>query len=251
MKTKLGIGLATGMFFTAAAGTSLPTYPAECVGGNGDGTTSDKFTATAGQTSFGLSETANKIVSVTVNGTAVAPTSYTLNSTGTTLTYSGTTLVASDKVVITYYVSAWRLVGDISQDGLTVATDKSVNNLYNWANVLKRVIMTDHSETIQAPVMDTTEDTMKAILGADNVSVTAASGSHGATIDCKLSASTLPDPKAFLFIMKDGDDTMALGMSEGQITAVDNVSFAPNAAIIWKPTITALGDGLHFISEEG
>ena len=248
MKTKLGIGLATGMFFTATAGTSLPTYPTENVGGNGDGTTTDKFTATAGQTAFTLSESANAIISMTVNGVAVASTDYTFS--GASFTYSGTTLAADDKVVIEYYVSAWRLVGDISQDGLTVATDKSVTNLFNWANVLKRVIMTGHNETVQAPVMDTTEETMKAILGSDNVTVTPAAGSHGKTIDCNLSAATLPDPKAFLFVMKDGDDTMALGMSEGQITAVDNVSFAPNAAIVWKPTLTALGDGLHFISEE-
>lgn len=37
---KLGIGLASGMAFHATAGTSLPTYPTDIVGDNGDGTTS-------------------------------------------------------------------------------------------------------------------------------------------------------------------------------------------------------------------
>ena len=239
---KLGIGLATGMAFHATAGTSLPTYPTDIVGDNGDGTTSDKFTATAGQTAFTLSESANAIISMTVNGNAVASTDY---------TFSGTSLSASDKVVITYYVSAWRPLGDVTHDGITVNTDKSVTNLRNWANVIKRSILTEHTETVQAPMMDTTEETLKFIVGSDNVTVTAAAGDHGKTIDCNLSGADLPAAEAFIFIMKDGDDIMAVGMERGQVTAVESVSFSPDNAITWTPTITAQDGGLHFISEEG
>lgn len=246
---KLGIGLATGMAFHATAGTSLPTYPTDIVGDNGDGTTSDKFTATAGQTAFTLSESANAIISMTVNGNTVASTDYTFS--GTSFTYSGTSLSASDKVVITYYVSAWRPLGDVTHDGITVNTDKSVTNLRNWANVIKRSILTEHTETVQAPMMDTTEETLKFIVGSDNVSVTAAAGDHGKTIDCNLSGADLPAAEAFIFIMKDGDDIMAVGMERGQVTAVESVSFSPDNAITWTPTITAQDGGLHFISEEG
>ena len=246
---KLGIGLATGMAFHATAGTSLPTYPTDIVGDNGDGTTSDKFTATAGQTAFTLSESANAIISMTVNGNAVASTDYTFS--GTSFTYSGTSLSASDKVVIIYYVSAWRPLGDVTHDGITVNTDKSVTNLRNWANVIKRSILTEHTETVQAPMMDTTEETLKFIVGSDNVTVTAAAGDHGKTIDCNLSGADLPAAEAFIFIMKDGDDIMAVGMERGQVTAVESVSFSPDNAITWTPTITAQEGGLHFISEEG
>ena len=54
--------------------------------------------------------------------------------------------------------TAWKHVGDVSDAGITLTTDKSTEALRNWANVVKRVIMTEHSETIQTPVMDTTED---------------------------------------------------------------------------------------------
>lgn len=246
---KLGIGLVSGMAFHAAAGTSLPTYPTDIVGDNGDGTTSDKFTATAGQTAFTLSESANAIVSMTVNGTPVASTDYTFS--GTSFTYSGTSLLASDKVVITYYVSAWRPLGDVTHDGITVNTDKSVTNIRNWANVIKRSILTEHTETVQAPMMDTTEETLKFVVGSDNVTVTAAVGDHGKTIDCNLSGADLPAAEAFIFIMKDGDDIMAVGMERGQVTAIESVSFSPDNAITWTPTITAQDGGLHFISEEG
>lgn len=247
--TKLGIGLATGMFFHAPAGTSLPTYPTENVGGNGDGSTTDKFTATAGQSTFTLSESADEIISVTIDGVAQASTDY--SATGTTFTWSGTSLTAGDKVVVTYYVSKWRLVGDITADGITVSTDKSVDNIRNWANVIKRTILTEHTETVQAPVMDTTEASLKTVIGSDNVTVTPAAGSHGKAIAANLSAADLPSAEAFLFVMKDGDDTMAVGMSNGQITALESITFAPAGTITWTPTITAQESGLVFISEEG
>ena len=246
---KLGIGLATGMAFHAPAGTSLPTYPTDIVGDNGDGSTTDKFTATAGQTAFTLSESANEIISVTINGTAQASTDYSVS--GTAFTWSGTSLTAGDKVNITYYVSAWKIIGDVTHDGITVATDKSVNNIRNWANVIKRSTLSEHTETVQVPLMDTTEDALKVVVGSSNVTVTAATLTHGKTLDVDLSAGSLPSPEAFIFIMKDDQDIMAVGMSKGQITAVDNITFAPESTINWTPTITAQEGGLHFISEEG
>jgi hypothetical protein len=138
--------------------------------------------------------------------------------------------------------STWTHVGDVSEAGITLATDKSVTNLKNWANKIKRAIMTDHSETIQSPLMDTTAEVLKVVLGEDNVT------ESSTTVTANLSASDLPAQEAFLWVMKDGDDMMMLGCSYGQVTAVDNVSFAPGGAINWTPTITAMGDnGFQFI----
>lgn len=174
MDVKLGLGLATGMFYHAPAGTALPTDP-----------------------------------------TAAIP-------------------------------STWTHVGDVSEDGITLTTDKSVTNLKNWANKIKRAIMTDHSETIQSPLMDTTAEVLKTVLGDDNVTVS------NSLTTASLSASDLPEQEAFLWVMKDGDDMMMIGCSYGQVTAVDNVSFAPGSAINWTPTITAMGDdGFVFLMDEG
>lgn len=170
MDVKLGLGLATGMFYHAAAGTALPT---------------DLTTA----------------IDTTV----------------------------------------WTHVGDVTNDGITLTMDKSVENLRNWANVIKRVIMTEHTETIQAPLMDTTEEVLKAVLGEDNV--TTASG----VTTVNLSAASLPEEEAFLFVMKDGEDMMMIGCTNGQVTEVDDVTFAPESAINWVPTITAMGDGFKLI----
>lgn len=164
MDVKLGIGLATGMFYHAPAGTALPT-----------------------------------------DLSAAIP-------------------------------STWTHVGDVSDAGITLAFNKSVTNLKNWANKVKRSIVTDHEETIQSPIMDTTEESLKTVFGDKNVTVS------GDTVTVNLSDSDLPEPEAFLWVMKDGDDMMAIGCSYGQITAIDNVSFSPGSAINWTPTITAQGD---------
>jgi hypothetical protein len=179
MDVKLGLGLATGMFYHAPAGTALPEYP-----------------------------------------------SATLDA-------------------------AWKMVGDVTDAGITLALDKSSTNLKNWANVIKRVILTDHAETIQAPIMDTTEESLKAVVGEDNVTTAAAATGHGALVTVNLSDGELPPEEAFLWLMKDGDAMIAIGCTHGQVTAVDNVSFAPNAGITWTPTITALGDGFQMIIDEG
>ena len=172
MDVKLGLGLATGMFYHAPAGTALPT------------------------------------------SLSTAPT------------------------------TPWAHVGDVTSDGITLALEKSVENLRNWANVIKRAIVTDHTETVQSPIMDTTAESLKAVFGDENV--TAANDK----VTVNLSAADLPEQEAFLWIMKDGDYMMAIGCSHGQVTAVDNVSFAPGSAINWAPTITAMGDdGFQLIME--
>ena len=172
MEVKLGLGKATGMFYHAAAGTSLPTS------------------------------------------------------------------------LSTSLPAAWTEIGDVSEAGITLTMNKSVTNLRNWANVIKRVIMTEHSETIQSPIMDTTSESLKAVVGSSNVTVS------GNDVTVKLSDGELPPEEAFLWLMKDGNDLMAIGCSYGQVSAVDNVTFAPNAAINWTPTITAMGDdGFKLIVE--
>ena len=141
--------------------------------------------------------------------------------------------------------SDWVHVGDVSDAGITLSIEKSTENLRNWANAVKRVILTEHSETIQAPIMDTTEESLKTVMGDDNVSNT------NGVITVNLSSGKLPDEEAFLWVMKDGDDMIMIGCTHGQVSAVESVTFAPGSAINWTPTITAMGDdGFKIIMKE-
>ncbi|MCF0128639.1 MAG: hypothetical protein HUJ70_08705 [Pseudobutyrivibrio sp.] len=147
--------------------------------------------------------------------------------------------------------AAWKEVGLVGDAGLVISSSKSTTNIKNWANQIARVIMTDHSETAKAPIIDTSEEALKAVLGAGNVTTTAASGEHGKLITASLSNGALPPEEAFLFLMKDGDNEMMVGCTNGQIMAMDDITFAPGSAITWNPTITALGDGFKFIVDNG
>ena len=177
--TKMGNGLASGMFFHAPAGTELPASPYEALS------------------------------------------------------------------------NAWRKVGDVSDAGITLTTEKSTTNLKNWANVVKRVVLTDHSEKVQAPIMDTTEEVLKTVLGKENVTTIEATDKHGRLVSASLSGQ-LPKEEAFLWLMKDGDDMIMVGCQEGQIMSMADITFAPGTAITWTPTITALGDsGMQIIMDDG
>jgi hypothetical protein len=175
---KLGIGLATGMFYHAPTTASFPTYPGEQLSGD------------------------------------------------------------------------WKLVGDITQDGITLTIDKSTESLKNWANVTKRLTVSDHTETIAVPIMETTQEVLEVVLGANHVTSTPATSAHGEVVTASLSNGELPAKEKFLFLMKDGEDMMAIGCT-GQIQSMEAITFAPGSAITWNPTITILDDSLVFISDDG
>lgn len=163
----LGIGLATGMFYTAPAGTALPTYPSD-------------------------------------------------------------TLAAD-----------WKEVGAVTADGITWATGKDSDPLRNWAKEIERLMAAEEGGSVTAPLMYTTEETLKVIFGSDNVTVTAADASHGKLVSVTVAPGVSAAPAAFLFIMKDGDDMLMLGTSKGIVREVGDISFSPTEAITWEATIEA------------
>lgn len=135
--------------------------------------------------------------------------------------------------------AAWKEVGAISVDGITFNTNHTFNQLKNWANKIARLLPAEESGTVGAPIIDTTEESFKTIFGADNVTVTAATQTHGKLISVDVTPDAMPDPEAFLFLMKDGDDMIMIGTTRGYISELGEVAFQPNAAITWDATISA------------
>lgn len=138
------------------------------------------------------------------------------------------------------------VVGYVSDEGMTLNLSRNKENIKDWANVVRRVVLTDHEETASGSCISTTAEALSALFGAS--AVTTETG----TTTVNLSASDLPAAAAFLFVMVDGDDVLAFGCSEGQISVSDNVSFAPGDAIEWPFEVTAMGDGgMKFIKTAG
>ena len=130
---------------------------------------------------------------------------------------------------------AWVNAGDISEEGVSWTPLGSMTTIRNWAKEAKR----NYSEepgSASAPIIDTTENALKAVFGDDAVEVTAASTTHGKIITLTPKAESI-EPLAFLFIGKDDDDLFMLGTTSGTVTAIGDVAFAPNGTITWNPTI--------------
>lgn len=163
----LGIGLATGMFFTAPAGTALPATPS----------------ATPG--------------------------------------------------------SAWTNAGAITADGITWSTGKDSEPLRNWAKETERLVGSEEGGTVTAPMMYTTETTLKTLFGDDNVTVAEATQTTGNVVSVTVAPGVSASPMAFLFIMKDGDDMFMLGTEKGIVREVGDITFNPTAGITWEATIEA------------
>lgn len=176
-KVNLGIGNASGMFFTAPAGTALPT--------------------------------------------------------------NGTEALSAD----------WEEVGAVTADGITWSTGKDSDPLRNWAKEVERLIASDEGGTVTAPLMYTDEKTLKAIFGDDNVTVSAATATHGGVVSITVEPGVSASPKAFLFMMKDGDDLILLGTSKGIIREVGDITMSPTEAITWETTIEAAS--WTFLKDDG
>ena len=135
--------------------------------------------------------------------------------------------------------TGWKEVGAISEDGIALNTNRTFDQLKNWAKKIARLLPSEESGTVGAPVLDTTEESFKTIFGADNVTVTAATATHGKLISVDIEPNNMPEAEAYLFLMKDGDDMIMIGTTRGYISEVAEVAFQPNAAITWDATITA------------
>ena len=143
----------------------------------------------------------------------------------------------------------WKSIGAITADGITWATGKDSEPLRNWAKETERLTASDEGGTVTAPLMYTNEDTLKAIFGSDNVTVTAADSTHGNLVSVTVAPGVSASPKAFLFLMKDGDDTMLVGTSKGIVREVGDISFSPTEAIVWEATIEAAS--WAFVKDDG
>ena len=145
--------------------------------------------------------------------------------------------------------AAWEEVGYISADGITWHHGRSAEPLKDWSNSIRRQLQSDATGTVTAPIISTTNEVLDTLFGSSNVTSAAATTAHGALESVMVSEGVMSGEEAFLFLMKDGDDTMMLGTTKGFITSLDDVAFAPGSAITWNATVSA--DAWVFMKDDG
>ena len=162
-KVLVAAGNSVGMFYTAPAGTALPSYPGESLG------------------------------------------------------------------------ASWQLVGDVGEDGLTL-TLPSGDVIRNWALQPKRKINTEPG-SVSVPILDTTQKVLETLFDADNVSVIAATATHGKVSKVTLSPDVSAKPAAYLFLINDGDTLCFVGCESGLITSIDDIPLNGTEATVWSASI--------------
>ena len=143
----------------------------------------------------------------------------------------------------------WTEVGYIAADGITWHHGRSAEPLKDWSNSIRRQLQSDATGTVAAPIISTTTEVLETLFGSGNVSSATATTAHGKLDSVEVKEGVMSGEEAFLFLMKDGDDTMMLGTTNGFITSLDDVSFAPGGVITWGATVSA--DAWTFMKDDG
>ena len=164
----------------------------------------------------------------------------------------GTTLPSLSSITKAAVTIDEAFTGDeyVSEDGLTLAPSVSTTDIKDWSGATVRKVLESFDGTLNWTMISTNEGAMGVAFGAEHVTVSAATATHGAQTRTELGAH-LPERQSWVFLMKDGDNVVMLGCKKGQVTELGDVTMAPSDAITWTTTIKGLDDGWVLLTDDG
>lgn len=131
--------------------------------------------------------------------------------------------------------------GFISEDGLNLTNDISTASISEWNGQLIRKVKESFDGSLSWSHLQTDEVSLKNTFGDDNVTVTAATATHGQQIAVAINGE-LPAAKSWVFKMKDEDNRVLIVVPNGQVTDIEDVSFTASDAIMWGVTLSCYPD---------
>lgn len=137
--------------------------------------------------------------------------------------------------------AGWTSGGYVSEDGITLGLSRSFANIKDWSQANVRKALTDFDGTIQCAFLQVDEFAATEMFGADNVTKTAADGSHGEQLAIAIGAEVAP-AKSWCWNMKDGERRVRVYCPNAQVTELGDVQFVPGAGNIYPSTIAAYPD---------
>ncbi len=142
----------------------------------------------------------------------------------------------------------------VSEDGLTLSPSMSTNKIKDWSGATVRELLNSFDGTITWTLISTNPGQMKTTFGDKFVTEGAATATHGKQMKVALGAH-LPDPKSFVFLMKDGDAKMIIVVPYGQITEVGDVVFKKGEVLGWPVTLSTSpdedGHNIYILTDDG
>lgn len=164
------------------------------------------------------------------------------------------TTIPADIAAAQTAISSWTTSGYVSEDGASLSTSISTNDIREWNRGAVRRLLEEFDGTVTLTLIQLDGESAKQCFGADNVTVTAANATHGEQIHIKLGAH-LDAPQGWALRMKDGDMKMIVLIPNGQVTSGVDITFAANSAINLPITISANDDGtgesIHIYTDDG
>lgn len=144
--------------------------------------------------------------------------------------------------------------GYVNDEGLTLSTDYSTNDVKEWNGATVRKLLESFDGTLSWTGIQLDYDGCCQAFGAENVTKVASSTTHGEQIHIAVGAH-LPEPKTWAFAMKDGDARIIIVVPNGQVTALDEITFTATDPIGLPITLSAYDDGtgesIHIFVDDG
>ena len=142
----------------------------------------------------------------------------------------------------------------VSEDGLTLTPSYSTQNIKDWSGSVVRKVLEEFDGTLGWQMISTNQNAMETTFGKANVTHNAASSTHGVQVQAAIGAR-LPDPRSWVFLMKDGDARIVIVVPKGQVTAMNEINFRPNDAVKWGVTLTTYpdssGNNIYVMTDDG
>lgn len=138
-------------------------------------------------------------------------------------------------------------LGFVSQDGLTISTDRSTENLLDWNLDAVRQLLTEHSATVTFTIISWTLPGLKAYFGAENVTETA--DEIVVTINSKAIAD-----RGWVFNLKDLDRKRRVVVPKGAISSQGEITFVKGEQtpleIELTPMVDAFGEKIYIYTQK-
>ena len=142
---------------------------------------------------------------------------------------------------VTALAGAFTSSGYVTVDGVSLSADRTVTGIRDWSGKVVRTVSDETTATVSFNLLELSSDGAKQAFGANAVTVTAATASHGAQLAISVDG-TMPEPKAWAFNMKDGIRKSRLYIPNGQVTDVPDMTFTAGDAITIPVTVTCYPD---------
>lgn len=127
-------------------------------------------------------------------------------------------------------------LGYVSDDGITETRDRDTDEIKAWQNGdTVRTLVTGGTLTYQFTMLETSKDTIETFYGA-TVTQTATDGSW------VIVPTATGGRRSFIIDVVDGSELRRIYIPQGEVTEVDDVTYANGEAIGYNVTITAYPD---------